>query len=392
MATVAAAFPFIEVHIDTSALTPIAERAPGVVAVVGKTPNGAAGGSAAANVPLAVDTADQIVELFAREVGGVVTDTPLSRSLKLALAQDPKPSKIYGVRVAGGDYGAALSGLEGADDVTFVALAEEPSVGAAATNTTAATDLLALKAHVEGMSAEGNKRIGVAMIDPARAKSPTYVADASTAVALLKSDSSRMIMIAARGATGDAATAAMAAIAGYEPHISVVLKKVRGVGMPLASQYGPSEIKGLSEEEIVPIIDPALIPGTSLHLAEGRTFTSDLSMLFIDQVRTIDAIDFALKAGLVGAIGDARITKSGLTQLKARFDGILGPLLKRAVIDGYSVRIPVLDVLSVPETARTATDDAEVSTARANRRVDVFVSITYGPAVHRLLVTLAPKF
>jgi hypothetical protein len=391
MATVAAAFPFIEVRIDTSALTPIAERAPGVIAVVGKTPNGAAGGTAQANVPQVTDTAAQVEDLFARVQAGVVTDTALSRSLKTAMLQDPKPSKIYGVRVAGTDYAAALSALEGADDVTFVSLAEEVSVGAQA-GANPATDLQALKAHVERMSAEGQKRLGVAMIDPGRAKSATYVADAAGAVSALKSSSSRMVMIAARGVTGDAATAAMAAIAGYEPHISTVLKKVRGISMPLESQYGPTEIKGLSEQEMVPIIDPALIPGTGLHLAEGRTFTSDPSMLFIDQVRTIDAIEFALKAGLIGAIGDARITKAGMTLLKSRFDGILGPLLRRAVIDAYEVRIPVLDILSIPETARNAADNAEVAAARANRRVDVLVTITYGPAVHRLLVTLAPKF
>jgi hypothetical protein len=391
MATVAAAFPFIEVRIDTSALTPIAERAPGVIAVVGKTPNGAAGGTAQANVPQVVDTAAQVEDLFARVQAGVVTDTALSRSLKTAMLQDPKPSKIYGVRVAGTDYAAALSALEGADDVTFVSLAEEVSVGAQA-GANPATDLQALKAHVERMSAEGQKRLGIAMIDPGRAKSATYVADAAGAVSALKSSSSRMVMIAARGVTGDAATASMAAIAGYEPHISTVLKKVRGISMPLESQYGPTEIKGLSEQEMVPIIDPALIPGTGLHLAEGRTFTSDPSMLFIDQVRTIDAIEFALKAGLIGAIGDARITKAGMTLLKSRFDGILGPLLRRAVIDAYEVRIPVLDILSIPETARNAADNAEVASARANRRVDVLVTITYGPAVHRLLVTLAPKF
>jgi hypothetical protein len=33
-----------------------------------------------------------------------------------------------------------------------------------------------------------------------------------------------------------------------------------------------------------------------------------------------------------------------------------------------------------------------VADARANRTVDMFVSVTYGPAVHRLKVTLAPKF
>jgi hypothetical protein len=33
-----------------------------------------------------------------------------------------------------------------------------------------------------------------------------------------------------------------------------------------------------------------------------------------------------------------------------------------------------------------------VQTARANRIVELTVTVTYGPAVHRLKVTLAPKF
>lgn len=386
---VAAAFPFIEVKIDTSALTPIAQRSPGVIAVVGRTPAGVNGGSAATNTPLVVDSLASAAELFARVTAGVVAETPLYRSLRLAMLQDPKPSKIYGVRVATDEYAAALSSLEAADDVTFVSLAEESTVGATGSPP---TGLQALKAHVENMSAQGQRRIGVAMVNPATAKSPTYVADVTGAVNALRSDSSRMVLIGARGADGDAATAAMAAIAGFEPHVSTVLKRVRGVQIPLASQYAPAEITGLSEAGVVPLIDPALVPGTGLHLAEGRTFTTDESLLFIDIVRTLDDIEFRLKAGLIGAIGDARITRSGMTQLKSRFDAILGPLQRRAVIDAYEVRIPVLDILSIPEAARSASDNAEVATARANRRVEVDVSITYGPAVHRLLVTLAPKF
>jgi hypothetical protein len=110
---------------------------------------------------------------------------------------------------------------------------------------------VALKDHVETMSAQGQKRLGVAMVNPATVKTNNYVDDVKTAVDSLKSSSSRMVMIAARGATGDAATAAMAAIAGYDPQISMVLKKVRGLSMPVESQYSPSEIKGLSEAGII---------------------------------------------------------------------------------------------------------------------------------------------
>jgi hypothetical protein len=393
MATTAAAFPFIDVRIDTSGLAPVAQRAPGVIAIVGKTPGGGAGGSAPVNIPLAVDTLDQGADLFARRnQDGTVAETTLYRSLALAKLQLPAPSKIYGVRVNGDDYAAALAGLEAADDVAFVSLAGESDVGAAATDTAPASGLHALKAHVEAMSAEGQKRLGVAIVDPATAKSPSYVADVAAAVASLKSDSSRMVMIAARGATGDVAAAAMAAMAGFEPQVSVVLKRIQGIGIPIEQQYSPSEIKGLSEEQIIPIIDPALLPGEGLHFAEGRCFTTDESLLYVDVVRVLDDIDFRLKAGLVGAVGDARITKVGMTSVKVRVEGILGPLQRRAVIDGFEITIPVLDILGLPESARTPTDNAIVVEARQNRTVDLFLSVTYGPAVHRLKVTLAPKF
>ena len=162
--------------------------------------------------------------------------------------------------------------------------------------------------------------------------------------------------------------------------------------MSVENQYSPSEIKGLSEAGIVPIIDPALIVGESLHFAEGRCFTTDASLLYIDIVRVLDDIDFRLKAGLIGAIGDSRITKEGMTMLKARVEGILGPLKRNNVIVDFSIEIPVLDILRIPETAWTATDKTIVETARANRTVDMFVSVTYGPAVHRLKVSLTPKF
>ncbi|GAA4166431.1 hypothetical protein GCM10022251_53960 [Phytohabitans flavus] len=383
-----AAYPFVEVRIDTSGLQPTATRSPGVIAVVGASPSG----SAAANLPLTVDNAAQAAELFATvSAQGVVTPTPLYRSLATALLQDPRPSKIYGVKVADGDYAAALASLEAADDVTFVALAEETQVGEPI-GEDPPTGLHALKAHCETMSASGQRRVGVAMLDPETAKSPTYVADVSDAVSGLKSDSSRMIMIAARGASGDAAVAAMAAIAGYEPHVSMVLKRVRGVTMPVESQYSPSEIVGLSDENIVPVIDPALIVGEGLHFAEGRCFTTDASLLYIDIVRVLDDIEFRLKAGLIGLVGDARITRFGMTRLANRAAGILGPLKRTAVIADFAVTIPVLDILSIPESAWSPTDAAVVATARENREVDMFVSITYGPAVHRLKVTLSPRF
>jgi len=167
-----------------------------------------------------------------------------------------------------------------------------------------------------------------------------------------------------------------------------VLKQVSELTMPLAQQYGPGEIKKLSEAGFIPIIDPALISGTSLHLAEGQTFSADAKLRFIDTVRTLDDIDFRLKAGLIGLVGDARITRSGLITLKARIEGILGVVQREQAIDTFKVDIPVLDILTLPEEARTAPDKLVLSDARQNRVVNVDVQVTLGPATHRVAVKL----
>jgi hypothetical protein len=387
-ATVAAAFPFIDVVIDTSQLTPVAQRSPGVVAIVGST---AGDGTAPAKVPIVVDTPADAAQ-FVKITAGVVKPNPLYNALLIAMLQDPRPARIYAVRIdAATDFDAGLAALDGADDVTFVSLA----------GVTDLPTLVKLKAHAEINSASGQKRIAVVMVDPAIAKTATYAADLNTAftgATNMKSSTSRVLVVAARGAvtdTGlpaDVAAAAMAAVAGYAPNISVVLKRVRGINVPIAAQYTPAEIKALSEFGFVPIIQPAMIVGGGFFFGEGRLFTSDANLLYVDTVRTLDDIDFRLKAGLIGVIGDARITKAGLTSVKTRVDGILGPLQRGAIIDGYSVDIPVLNVLSVPDTTWTVAERQLVVDARANRIVDMFVSVTYGPAVHRLRVTLQPKF
>jgi hypothetical protein len=391
MAGPTAAFPFIEVTIVPPP-PPLAQRSPGVVSVVGKAPAGANGGAAPPNTPVAVETLDDAVTNFARLQAGSVVGNPLYNSLELAMLQDPRPSKIYGVKVAGDDYAAALGGLEAADDVTMVSLANEATVGNEESGTNPPTNLHALKAHVENMSAGGQRRIGFAMVDPAKDKTPTYVNEVLAAAEPLKSTTSRMVMVAARGADADTATATMAAVAGLPVHFSIVLKKIRGVTMPVAKQYSPSEIKQLSEANIIPIIDPALIVGESLHFADGRLFTSDFSILYVDQQRTTDQIEFQLRAGLIGLIGDARITKPGMTLLKTQVDGILGTLKRQTVIDDYTIQIPVLDILSIPEASRSSADTAILTAARANRTVDFVVTVFLGPAVSRLLVTFVTRF
>lgn len=192
----AIAFPFVEVAIDTSGLQPEAQRAPGVLAIVGGT---AGNGTATANDPIELATLGDAVPLFNDlDADGIpAPESDLYRALKAAFLQDPRPSKIYAVKISGTGWAAGLKALEATDDVTLVALANAPvKTGAAGVN--APVD--ALKAHVETQSADGNKRIGVAAIDPAIAKSDTYGDDVIALATPFKGSAPRMVMIAARGA------------------------------------------------------------------------------------------------------------------------------------------------------------------------------------------------
>ncbi|HEX9802110.1 MAG TPA: hypothetical protein VGB35_02545 [Gammaproteobacteria bacterium] len=390
----AIAFPFVEVAIDTSGLQPEAQRAPGVLAIVGST-GGA--GTATANTPIEVTELADAVPLFntVTPEGVPNPETGLYKALKAAFLQDPRPSKIYAVKLNANDWSAALKALEAADDVTFVALANAPvKSGAAGIN----APVTALKSHCETQSAGGNKRIGVAAVDSTIAKSDTYAADVIGLTTPFKGSVPRMVMVAARGATADGggnaevAAAAASAIAGQPVATSVVFKKVRGFAMPLAGQYSPGEIKALSTDGIIPIIDPALVVGESLHFAEGTIYTTDASQKYIDIVRLLDDVEFRLKAGLIGLIGDARITRSGLASVIRKGEGILGVVQATGAITGFSFQIPVYGALLKPEAARSATENQIIFTARSERLVDMYVTIVIGPAIHRLKIALQPKF
>lgn len=391
------AYPYVNVTIDTSGLVPVAQRNPGVVAVVGNAADAAAADAA---TPVEVTDHGSVMAAFA---SGTTANT-LTQSLDLVLAQDPRPSKVYGVRTgADDDYAGALSGLDAADDVTFVCLANETTVGNATSGGTPATGLMALKEHVERASADGNRCVAVAAIDPTMTRSPSYVGDVlgSSGYGPLKSDDGRMVLVAARGATtdptsstatADAAAAVMGTIAGYPPGTSVVLKQVRGFAMPVTSQYTPAEITALASQGVIPLVDPALIPGNGLYLADAGVFSADASRNYLDLVTLLDQMEFALRAGLIGAIGDSRISKSGLTSVRVRIESILAPFLASGVLDSFTVTIPLLAILSLPESARDAADTAQVVDARQSRRVDAIVLAEIASIIHQINVRLVPHY
>lgn len=389
------AFPFVDVEVDTSGLAATARRAPGVLAIVGVSNKG----SASVNVPTVIGSLAEAAAAFAGSSGGNLQRTPLYNALEAVFAQSPGPSKVYAVKAASDGIAAALNSLSAADDVTVMALASSgakaPSGSSSASTTNAAIKLLF--DAVKAAESDGDKRLAVVAIDNdlASAGTSTYHDTAEKAVADFRHP--RMVVVAARGAkqgdeTAEVAAAAAAAIAGQPPAASMVLKRISGFTIPLEKQFSPTEIKGLAGKTIIPLLDPALIVGPSLHFGDGYTFSDDNTRQYIDVVRLLDDVEFKLRAGLINMIGDARITKTGLVALVSRAEGILARQLGPGGIDAFSVQIPVLDILRTPQANWSPAQRDAVNEARSEREVQMFASITLGPAVHLLKIQLAPKF
>lgn len=390
-----AEYPYIRVTIDTSGLQPTATRAFGNVAVVGS----AGGfGTAAPNTPIMVGSEAEARRLFANIdpatgaiANGGAKAGPLYRSLREVLLQRPGPSRIYAVATEdtgeASDWTAALAAVAAAP-VQFVCLAR----------VTDPATLEHLRTHVEDASDAGAKRMGVAMVDPdlAIGDGQTFAQAADEAYGALKNADGRMVLTAARiETTGgapdtDVAACVMGTIAGYQPQISVLLKQVNGPVIPLARQFTGTEVAQLAEVAMLPLLDPEFIAGEGLFLGSGRSYNpTDPSRLYVDVVRVLDDIEFRLKAGLIGAIGNVRIDRLGMEGLRSRFDAILEPLRSARVIDAYSVDIPVLPVLETEEANRSPGATATLTQTRTSRAVEVLVTVTYAGSVHFLDVRLA---
>lgn len=389
---VVAAYPYINVTIDTRGLQPKATRAVGNVGIVGST-GGA--GAPTANVPILISSEVDARDNFTttNAAGAVTASGRLYQSIVAALQQDPPPSRVYAVATddssGSPDYASALAALEAAP-VQFVMLAGE----------TDPDELAHLASHVENVSAGGNRRMAVAMVDPALtvADDSTFAATAEAAYEDIKSGSSRMVLIAGRTEvdgdghpTSDLAAAAMGTIAGQPPQASALMKQLRGARIPLEAQFSPSEIREIAEELINPVIDPELIVGEGLYLGAGRTYTTDTSRLYVDIVRVLDHIEFLLKAGLIGTIGNTRIDRLGVQSLQARIEGILSPLRSSRMIDDYSIYIPILPTLAKEEAERSPGEATVLTDSRLSRTVEVLLSVTYAGSIHTLDINLALK-
>ena len=298
----------------------------------------------------------------------------LGASVRTAFNQTPGPTTVWAIRAAsltGTDLTNALA-LVAKLDVQFVVLANRPVNSA----TDGRTEIEALAAHVKTVSntgGDGKERMGVAMLG----KGVTDVTIISTAMS-----DDRMVVVAHK-ADDDAAAAVAGTIAGYEPHISVLLKPVSA---RMDNLFSDSEIDAFNTARVNWLTDPVLLPGRGLFMGEGYTLGTGAP--YIDIVRTVDDISFRLKAALIRSIGDLRVTRSGLRTLSSQMSAVLQPLAERGVIESYDVFMPLQVLLDKEPATLTAVELQRIADAQNSRTLDAIVSVDYAGAIHRLNITL----
>jgi hypothetical protein len=373
---------YIEVN-PTSRLFVPATRAFGDIAIIGR---GSTNATIALNTPQMFTNPEDAAAPFGHSTNPAVA-SDVYQAIAIAFGQTPGPSRVWGVRVDSTtpDWGAALTEVAKLN-VQLVVLANTPLTAGA--NTTALT---ALKTHVQSVSAtggDGKERIGVAML----------AKDAVAATLPSGLDHERMVYVAHRAddvkidqtvsTAADVAAAAAGVIAGYEPHISMVLKPI-AVEMP--KTFTESQIDGFDAAGINWLTDPVLIPGSGIYLGEGYTGNIGGGKKYIDIVRTLDSVSFQLKAVLIRAIGDLRMTRAGLRAVVTLIESVLSPLQAREVIEAFQVHIPLLVLLDRDPTSLTQAELTQIDAAQAARRADIAVTVDYAGAIHRMRINLVFK-
>jgi hypothetical protein len=192
----------------------------------------------------------------------------------------------------------------------------------------------------------------------------------------------RMVLVAHKS-DEDAAAAFAGVTAGYEPHISILLKPV---GISMDQVFTDAEIQDFDNARINWLTDPLLFPGKGIFAGEGYTLGKDIP--YIDIIRTIDDVSFQLKAMLISSIGDLRVSRSGLRTLASQMTAVLEPLKQRGVIEAYDIFLPLLVLLDKPPATLVDSELQQINNAQNSRTVQAIVAVDYAGAIHRLNITL----
>ena len=348
-----------------------AVRAFGNIAVVGEATAGPT------NTPTPITNPADAATIFPGALGTSIVTT---------FEQTPGPSLVYGVRTAAGpDWAAALTAVS-TIDAQFVVLGATALNATTGSTTGTGGPVIQLARHVASVSNtgdDGRERMGVAMLENGVTNTGLVTGDLAH---------ERMVFVAHKSGQ-DAAAAVAGTIAGYEPHISPLLKPVKITSAPFTT----SEIQTINGSEtfssgpagqgVLWLTDPVLIPGRGTYMGEAYTGNPG-GKKYVDIVRTVDDVSFRLKARLIKTIGELRISRSGLRSLVAQMEAVLDPLIRQEVIEDYDLTIPVLTLLDKDPNVLTPSEVQQINNAQNDRVVEVLAALDYAGAIHRLALTL----
>ena len=348
----------------------------GDIAIIGAVDAGALGPK---KTPVPVTNPNSVSFQSSANDGLAVTDVgwfsgDLGNSVVQAFSQAPGPTTVWAIATDPADGANALqNGLDEAAklDVQIVVLANTPLTAVAGQ-----ASIEALATHCNTVSTtggDGKERIGVAMLG-------NGVTDTTLISGVMAQN--RMTMIA-HCSDADAAAAVAGVIAGYEPHISLLLKPI---ALDMATVFSDSEIDAFNTARINWVTRSPLLPGNGFYMGEGYTLGTDQP--YVDIVRTVDEISFALKAALIRSIGVLRVTRAGLRALVSEMSAVLQPLQDDGVIDSFLVYFPLLTLLDKAPASLSDVELQEIHDAQATRAIASIVTIEYAGAIHRLNITL----
>lgn len=314
--------------------------------------------------------------------------TPLANSIATAFRQSPGPTVVYGVQVpdpaAAADYTAALTLVEGLD-VQIVVLGDLALKDTAGPTAAAITLLANHVLTVSTTGGDGKERIGVAMLESTLTSPLNVAQQAALNTGGVKNE--RMVFIAHKS-TDDAAAALAGVIGGVEPQVSILLKSIK---VNMSDTFADADIDKFDAASVNWITSPVLIPGHALFMGEGYTADPSQNKKYIDIVRVIDDVNFRIKATLIQAIGNFRVSRSGLRAIVTLVQSVLSPLQTQAVIEGYQIYIPLLVLLDKDPNTLTAAEAQQIQQHQADRSVDMVVTVEYAGAIHRLHINLVFK-
>ncbi|MEV3912610.1 hypothetical protein [Streptomyces canus] len=303
-----------------------------------------------------------------------VGDNDLVRAIGAAFRQVPPPTRVWGVQVdfAGARPWEDALAKAGKLNVQIVVLANTPL------NEANAETVGKLADHVSAIQGDGKERIGVAMLDGSLSAKDAVTLNTGA----VKKE--RMVLVAHRSAD-DVAAATAGVIAGCRPHISMLLKPI---SIAMTKPFSDAEIDRYDSALINWITSPVLLPGQALFLGEGYTADASHNKKYIDVVRTLDDVNFRIKASLIESIGNLRISRVGLRSVATLVQSVLSPLVSQEVIEDFTIVIPLLTLFDKDPVDLSAAEAKEIKDARSARQVDMTIAVVYAGAIHRLKIDL----